>query len=56
MYFFNMLFSKTQLFLYFFLRIAPFDTYLYVLQHVSLLRCYCINTSLYFFLGFSQTQ
>lgn len=39
MYFLNMLFFKTQLFLYFFCMKACFEVYLYVMQHVSYLYC-----------------
>ncbi len=40
MYFLNMLFSKPQLFLYFFLSFGCFETYLHVLQHV-IPQLYC---------------
>lgn len=45
MYFLNMLFSKPQLFLYFFWSFGCFYPYLYVLQHINLRQCCCISIS-----------
>ncbi len=54
MYFFNMLFSKRQLFLYFFGNWLAFLPFLYVLEHANRQQYCYISIFLYFFWAFFQ--
>ena len=56
MYFFNMLFSKRQLFLYFFLYLGTFLPFLYVLEHANRQQYCYISIFLCFFWAFFQIQ